>query len=153
LVSQLGPSRWQSKEQIIDSCARPLKVQASLLLFTEFGNHLIHNFHLKGSGRRVPKPELHDRGHCHPKRGKISGHLSVAEGSDLHPLQQVIPHAWRTDNGKAQLRAPGLQKGELVKQAMRILLGHFLSPVHLYKITFEKGDLPDKAFYLLTSRD
>jgi hypothetical protein len=32
----------------------------------------------------------------------------VVESSDPHLLQQVFPHLWRTNVGKAQLRAPGL---------------------------------------------
>jgi hypothetical protein len=97
----------------------------------------------------------------------------VAEGSDLDPLQQVIPHPWRTDNGKTQLRALGVQTGELlkvlsvpllehlpsalsidchIKQAMEFLLGHLLSPMHLHKLTLEEGDVSNKAFYIYTSR-
>jgi hypothetical protein len=32
----------------------------------------------------------------------------MVEGRESHPLQQVIPHPWGTDNGKAQFRAPGV---------------------------------------------
>jgi hypothetical protein len=85
----------------------------------------------------------------------------------------VSPHPWRTDNGKPQLRASGLQKGELLEllpalplgllppllgisrrilQATGVLLGHLSRPAHLHKLTLKKGDLLDKAFCLLMSR-
>jgi hypothetical protein len=51
----------------------------------------------------------------------------MVEGSDLHPVQQVISHSWRTDNGKTQLRAPSLQKGELLKLLPVLPLGHVVS--------------------------
>jgi hypothetical protein len=86
----------------------------------------------------------------------------------------VIPHPWRTNNGKEQLGALGLQKGELlkqfpalplrflptplgighfIKQALRVLLGHLSSLARLRTLTLEKGDPSNKALYLLTSRD
>jgi hypothetical protein len=85
----------------------------------------------------------------------------------------VIPHLCRTKNGKAQLRALGLQKGELLElllvlplrlllpplgishrigQAMRVLLGHLLIPTCLRKLTLKKGNLSNKAFYLVVSK-
>jgi hypothetical protein len=90
-VGQSDPTGWWSKEQITDTRTRSLKVRVALLLLLKFGNQLIHNFHPKGFIARVPKRELHDRGHCHLKRGKLSGHLCLVEGSNPHPLQQVIP--------------------------------------------------------------
>jgi hypothetical protein len=42
--------------------------------------------------------------------GKLTSHLGVVECSDPHPLQQVIPHPWKTYNGKAQLSTMGLYK-------------------------------------------
>jgi hypothetical protein len=107
------------------------------------------------------------------KHDKHPNHLSAAEGSDLHLLRQVIPHPLRTDNGKTQLGAPGLQKGELLKvlpapllrhlplmliisrhiiQATRFLLGHLSNPVRIHKLILEEGYLLEKAFCIFTSR-
>jgi hypothetical protein len=40
---------------------------------------------LEGLIGRALKCEHHNRGHRHPKRGKLPGHLGVAERSDPHP--------------------------------------------------------------------
>jgi hypothetical protein len=113
----------------------------------------------------VPKHELQDWGHSPPKHSNFSDHLDVVEGSD--------PHPWRTDNGKAQPGAPGLQKGELLKlllalplkllspqlsidysveQATGVVLGHLSSPTRFHELTLEKGDLLSKALGILMSR-
>jgi hypothetical protein len=39
----------------------------------------------------------------------------MVEGREPHPSRQVIPYLWVTNNGMAQLKPPGLQKGELLK--------------------------------------
>jgi hypothetical protein len=109
MVDQLGLTGWlRSKEKVVDPHAKPLKLQASLFFLLEFGIQLIHNFDLEGFIRRAPKCELHGRRQCHMKCVKLSGHLGMAEHCDPQPLQQVIPHPYRTNNGEAQLRALGL---------------------------------------------
>jgi hypothetical protein len=116
---------------------------------------------------------LHGRGHHRSKSGKLSGHLGVVEGSNSYPLRQVIPHPWWANNGKAQLRALGLQKGELLKlllalpfghhqpprnishhvgQATKILLGHLSGSACLRKLTLEEGNLSDKALCVFICR-
>jgi hypothetical protein len=77
----------------------------------------------------------------------------MAEGSDLHPLQQLIPHPWRTDNGKAQLRAPGMKKGGLLKLLLMRPLG--LLPLLLgigCKAEQTMSNLLRKALGILASR-
>jgi hypothetical protein len=85
----------------------------------------------------------------------------------------VIPHPWRTENGKAQLRTPGLQKGKLLKlllalplgflppplglsrsisQEAGVLLGHLSILTSLCKLTLEKGDFLSEALCILASR-
>jgi hypothetical protein len=85
----------------------------------------------------------------------------------------VIPHPWQANNSKIQLRALGLQKGELLKllpvlplghhqpphtisyhvgQATELPLGHLSGSSHLRKFTLKEGDLPDKALYVLMSK-
>jgi hypothetical protein len=108
MVGQSGPTGWWSKKQAADPHSRTLKPRASLFYLSEFGNYLVHNFHPEGFFRRVPKHELHYRRHHRPNRNKIYGHLDVAESSDPHPLRQMIPYPWWINNGKAQLKAPGL---------------------------------------------
>ncbi len=97
----------------------------------------------------------------------------MVEGRKPHPLRQVMPRPWGSDNGVAQLRAPGLQKGELLKllptlplrrlpsmlgigrhvrQAMGILLGQLSGPTLLRTLALKEGDLPDKALYVFMSR-
>jgi hypothetical protein len=61
-------------------------------------NQLAHNYHLEGFIWRVPKCELYGRGHSRLKHSKLSCHSTMVEDRDPHPLQQVIPHLWRTDN-------------------------------------------------------
>jgi hypothetical protein len=47
-----------------------------------------------------------------------------ANSHELHPLRQVIPHPWGTDNSKTLFRASGPQKGELLKLLLMLLLRH-----------------------------
>jgi hypothetical protein len=77
------------------------------------------------------------------------------------------------NNGKAQLRAPGLQKseplkllpvlplkflppplgiGRCVRQVTGVPLYQLSSPTHLRKLTLGKGDLLSKALYILMTR-
>jgi hypothetical protein len=76
----------------------------------------------------------------------------MVEGHMLHPVRQVMPHPWGTDNGVTQLRAPGLLKGELPKLfsvlPIRLLLGSMLR----HKLALKEGDLLDKVFSILASR-
>jgi hypothetical protein len=48
----------------------------------------------------------------------------MVEGCESHPLQQVIPHPWGTNNGKAQFGASDLQKGELLKLLPTLPIRH-----------------------------
>jgi hypothetical protein len=76
----------------------------------------------------------------------------MVEGRVPHPLRQVIPRLWGTDNGMAQLRARGLQTGELLELLSALPLRH-LSSLTLYrKLALKKGKLRDKAFDILVSR-
>jgi hypothetical protein len=87
-----------------------------------------------------------------------------------------IPHLWRDNNSKTQLRAPSLHKGEILKllptlplghhqpshtishhvrQAVELSFGHLSGPTRLHKITLltlKEGDLPDKVLYAFMSR-
>jgi hypothetical protein len=69
-----------------------------------------------------------------------------------YPLIQVMPRPWGTDDGMAQLGAPGLQKGELLKLLSVLPLRRFSSLTLHRKLTLKEGDLLDKAFSILTSR-
>jgi hypothetical protein len=95
------------------------------------------------------------------------------ENSDPHPLRQVTSHPRRTDYGKTQFGASGLQKGELlnlfpalplgflqpllgvgrhVKQALGVLPGRISSLACLRKLTLEKGNPLREVLRLSTSR-
>jgi hypothetical protein len=76
----------------------------------------------------------------------------MAEGCKPHPLRQVIPRPWGTDDGVMQLRALGLQKGELHKLFSVLPLRHLLSLTLRGKLVLKKGDLIGKAFGIITSR-
>jgi hypothetical protein len=56
------------------------------------------------------------------------------------------------DDGMAQLRAPGLQKDELLKLLLVIPLRHLLGMAIHHKLVLKDGDLPGKAFGILASR-
>jgi hypothetical protein len=69
-----------------------------------------------------------------------------------HPLRQVIPRPRGTNNGMAQLRAPGLRRGELLKLLLALPLRHLSGPTLCCKLALKEGGLPEKAFDILTSR-
>jgi hypothetical protein len=69
-----------------------------------------------------------------------------------HPLTQVIPRSWGTDDGVAQLRASGLQKGELLNFFSVLPLSHLSGPMLSHKLALKEGDLPDETIVILTSR-
>jgi hypothetical protein len=90
-----------------------------------------------------------------------------------NPLQQVIPHPWRANNGKTQLRVPSPETRKLLEllavlllrnhqlsrttsrpvgQAVKIVLSHLPGPVRLCMLTLEEGDLLDKAIIVFTCR-
>jgi hypothetical protein len=75
----------------------------------------------------------------------------MAEGHKLHPLRQVMPHPWGTNNGMAKLGALGLQKGELLKLLLEPL-GHLSGLMLHCKLALKEGNLPDKAFSILARR-
>jgi hypothetical protein len=60
-----------------------------------------------------------------------------------------MPHPWGTNNGVAQLRAPGLQKGELHKLLSTHPLRHLSGLTLDRKLALKEGDLLDKAFNIL----
>jgi hypothetical protein len=117
----------------------------------EFGNQLAQHLHLEGSIRRVPKYQLRSRRHHCPKHSKFSGHFSVVKGNGLHPHRQVIPHPWWANNGEIQLRALGLQKGELL-ELLLVLPQTPSTPTRLCMLALKEGDLLDKALYVFKSR-
>jgi hypothetical protein len=108
--------------------SRPLKPRAPLLQFLEFGNQLAYNFRPEGLNRQAPKHRLRGRRHRCLKHGKLSGHLSIAEGSNAHPTRQVLPHPWWANNGKTQLGVLGPKKGELLKLLLEVPLRHHQPP-------------------------
>jgi hypothetical protein len=63
-----------------------LKVRPLIILLLELGDQLIHKFNLEGLSGRVPEHELRGERHRRPECGKLLSHLSMADGSDLHPL-------------------------------------------------------------------
>jgi hypothetical protein len=63
-----------------------------------------------------------------------------------------MPYLWGIDIGVAQLRASGLQKGELLKLLLMLPLRHLLGPTLRCKLILKEGDLPDKSFGILMSR-
>jgi hypothetical protein len=103
----------------------------------------------------------------------LFSNLNMAEGSDLHPLRQVSSHPQRTDYGKAQFGAPGLQKGELlnllpalplrllqlllgvghcIRQALGVLLGRISGLARLRLVSLEKGNPQSEVLYFPMSR-
>jgi hypothetical protein len=69
-----------------------------------------------------------------------------------HHLRQVIPHPRGTDDGMVQLRAQGLQKGELLKLLLVLPLRHLSGPMLRRKLALKEGDLPGKAFGIIARR-
>jgi hypothetical protein len=63
-----------------------------------------------------------------------------------------MPHPVGTDDGVVQLRASGLQKGELLKLLSALPLRHLPGLMLCCKLALKEGDLLDKAFGILTSR-
>jgi hypothetical protein len=63
-----------------------------------------------------------------------------------------MPSLWGIDDGMAQIRAPSLQKGELLKLLSALSLKHLLGWTLRHKLALKEGDLSDKAFGILTSR-
>jgi hypothetical protein len=51
-----------------------------------------------------------------------------------------------------QLRAPGLQKGELLELCLALPLRHFLGTMLRHMLILKEGDLPGEAFGIHTSR-
>jgi hypothetical protein len=76
----------------------------------------------------------------------------MAEGHKPHPLIQVMPHPWGTNDGMTQLIASGLQKGELLELFSVLPLRHLLGLMLGRKLVLKEGELLDKAFDILTSR-
>jgi hypothetical protein len=86
------------------------------------------------------------------KHSKFSSHFSIAEGRKPHPLRQVMPRPWGSDDGVTLLRALGLQKDELLKMFSSLPLKHLLSLMLCDKLVLKKGDLTGKAFGIFMSR-
>jgi hypothetical protein len=63
-----------------------------------------------------------------------------------------MPPPYGTDDGVAQLGAPDLQKGELLKLLSALPHRHLSSPMLRHKLTLKEGDLPDKVFDIIVSR-
>jgi hypothetical protein len=63
-----------------------------------------------------------------------------------------MPCQWGTDDGVAQLGAPGLHKGELLELLLALPLKHLLGLTLHCKLALKEGDLLDKAFGILMSR-
>jgi hypothetical protein len=76
----------------------------------------------------------------------------MAEGRKLHPLRQVMPRSWGTNDGMTQLETPGLQKGELPKLFSALPLRHLPSLTLRCKLIIKEGNLPGKAFDIFTGR-
>jgi hypothetical protein len=76
----------------------------------------------------------------------------MAEGRKLHPFRQVMPHPLGTDDGMAQLEAPGLQKGELLELLKVLPLRHLPGLALHSKLILKESHLPRKAFSIPTSR-
>jgi hypothetical protein len=76
----------------------------------------------------------------------------MAEGRKLHPLRQVMPHPWGTDDGMAQLEGLGLQKGEILELLSVLHLTHLPGPALRHKLILKESDLLGKAFGILASR-
>jgi hypothetical protein len=144
-----------------------LKARPSLFLLPELGNQLIHNFHSEGFGGQMSEHNFCGGRYHRLERQKLLDHLSMAEGTDLHPLQQVTSHHRRTDYGKAQLVARACRRvscstcsqhslldssSRRVRQSLRVLLGHISSLAHLRKITLDKGHPSSKVLGLPMSR-
>jgi hypothetical protein len=128
MIGQSGLAGWQPKEHVADPRDRPPKPQASLLQLLEFGNQLAYDLHMKGVVGR--------RHHC-SKHSKLYGHFSMAEGCKPQRLRHVMPHPWGTDNGMAQLRVLGLQKGELLKMLSVLPLRDLSDPTLRHKIALK----------------
>jgi hypothetical protein len=124
-------------------------VQTPLHLLLVLGKHLPHNICLDG---------------------KLPGHLSMAVGSNPHPLRQgaLLQGA---NYGQAQLGPPDLSKGmfldksrglplglfppsdtDLVHQAWEFGLGHVLGLAHVHKLVLEKGRHPNHIVGFLVNR-
>jgi hypothetical protein len=95
-------------EQVTDPQGRPLKPRVPILHFLEFGGHLSHYLHAEGVTGRAPNHGLRGSRHHRPKHGKLFGHCNMVEGRKPHPLKQVLPHLWGTNDGMTQVRTPGL---------------------------------------------
>jgi hypothetical protein len=76
----------------------------------------------------------------------------MVEGHKPHPIRQVMRRPWGTDDDMTQLRDSGLQKGELLELLSALPLRHLPSLSLYLKLVLKEGDLPDKAFSILTSR-
>jgi hypothetical protein len=141
MIGELGLTGWWPKEQVTDPHDRSLKPWALLLQLLEFGDQLIHNLHEKGVIGWAPKHRVHGRRHHHLKFGKLPSHFSMAEGRMPHPLRQMMPCPWGTNDGVAHLRARGLQKGEPLKLLSLLPLRH-LSDLTLHqKLALKEGGI------------
>jgi hypothetical protein len=78
--------RRQSKDLVTEPHTKLLEVQMLFLLLLELNGQLIHNFRLEDLSGRVPEHELYGGRHRCPEHSKLLDHLSVAAGSNLHPL-------------------------------------------------------------------
>jgi hypothetical protein len=76
----------------------------------------------------------------------------MAEGRMPHPLRQVMHHPWGTNDGVAQLGAPSLEKGDLLKLLSVLPLRYLSGPTPRRELALKEGDLPDKSFVIFTSR-
>jgi hypothetical protein len=78
-------------------------------------------------------------------------HFSMMKGRKPHPLGQVMPQPWGTNDIMAQLRTLGLQKGELLKLCLVLPLRHFPGPTLRRKLNLKEGHLSDKPLGILMS--
>jgi hypothetical protein len=96
--------------------------------------------------------QLYGRGLHRLEHGKFPGHFSMMKIRKPHLLRQVMPQPWGTNDGLAQLRVSGLQKGELLELCLALPLGLFPGPTLCCKLILKEGDLLDKALGILMSR-
>jgi hypothetical protein len=76
----------------------------------------------------------------------------MMESCKPHPLGQVMPQPWGTNDGMAPLRASVLLKGELLELCLALPLIQFPGPTLCRKLVLKEGDLSNKALGSLTNQ-
>jgi hypothetical protein len=71
----------------------------------------------------------------------------MVEGCKPHPLEQMSC-PMRANDGMAQLKAPRLQKGELLQALSVIPLRHLPLPMRLHKLALKEDEFFSKALML-----